>query len=138
MTKVTGINHITLSVTDLTRAIKFYTEVLGCHLHATWRNGAYLEAGTFWLCLSVDEYAKTEMIKEYTHIAFHVDPQDFEALSNKIIKSGATIWKENKSEGESLYFLDLDFHKLELHYSTLQDRLKACREKPYAEMIFFD
>jgi hypothetical protein len=47
------------------------------------------------------------------------------------------VWKTNKSEGASHYFLDPDGHKLELHVGSLAQRLAACRAKPYKGMVFF-
>lgn len=43
----------------------------------------------------------------------------------------------NTSEGDSLYFLDPNYHKLEIHASTLAARLRACQQRAYAGMIFF-
>nr|EKU2858816.1 hypothetical protein [Enterobacter roggenkampii] len=52
------------------------------------------------------------------------------------LQKSVTVWKQNKSEGASFYFLDPDGHKLELHVGSLAARLAACREKPYAGMVF--
>ena len=47
-----------------------------------------------------------------------------------------TVWKDNKSEGQSFYFLDPDGHKSELHVGDLASRLAQCRERPYSGMRF--
>ncbi|HBD80388.1 MAG TPA: hypothetical protein DC039_07090, partial [Leclercia adecarboxylata] len=72
----------------------------------------------------------------YLHYAFSVEPEHFYAVAQKLKYAGVTVWKENKSEGASFYFLDPDGHKLELHVGDLAARLAACREKPYAGMVF--
>lgn len=134
---ITGINHITLSVQALDKSLAFYVEILGCQLKARWQHGAYLLAGDLWLCLAWDQQTRTSPLPEYSHIAFHVHKNNFDALSKQIKNSGAIIWKQNSSEGDSLYFLDLDRHKLEIHSGTFQDRIAACRQSPYSGMIFF-
>jgi len=40
--------------------------------------GAYLLAGEFWLCLSIDEFTFSSPNQEYTHIAFSIPIQDFD------------------------------------------------------------
>jgi catechol 2,3-dioxygenase-like lactoylglutathione lyase family enzyme len=52
---------------------------------------------------------------DYTHYAFSIDENDFAAFVARLTQAGVTSWKENKSEGESFYFLDPDGHKLEAH-----------------------
>lgn len=127
MVKVRGINHITLAVRDLERAVDFYTRGLGLDLRKRWDSGAYLEAGDLWLCLSVDERTRTTPHPDYTHFAFDVAATDFDALVRQLQGCGAIEWKQNKSEGPSFYFLDPDGHKLEIHVGTLESRLAAMK-----------
>lgn len=122
MPSVSGLNHITLAVTDLDNSITFYREVLGFRLRAFWPDGAYLEAGSLWLCLALDKQALSRPHPDYTHLAFSVASSDFAELSEKL-RAVAPIWKQNRSEGNSLYVLDPDGHKLELHVGSLQSRL---------------
>ena len=122
MPSITGLNHVTLAVSDLPRSIAFYRDLLGCQLRAHWPDGAYLEAGSLWLCLSRYDRARAEPHPDYTHLAFSVAPADFAELGARV-RAACTIWKDNRSEGDSLYFLDPDGHKLELHVGSLQSRL---------------
>ncbi|HEX7854903.1 MAG TPA: VOC family protein [Sphingobium sp.] len=128
-TGVTGLNHITLAVADLDRSLAFYRDVLGCVVRAIWIDGAYLEAGTLWLCLSRDDEVRSSPHADYTHIAFSVSDADYGRLSDRVMTE-CTIWKNNKSEGASTYFLDPDGHKLEIHLGELKTRLSHYRENP--------
>jgi len=136
-----ALNHLTLSVSNLPASIAFWRDLLGLRLHAEWHTGAYLTCGDLWLCLSYDETRKfvppqSSDYTHYTHYAFSIDPEHFATFTQKLQDAGVTVWKENKSEGESFYFLDPDGHKLELHVGDLAARLAACQQQPYAGMVF--
>ncbi len=120
---ITGLNHITLTTKDVTKSFEFYKSILRFKPVCLWDNGAYFELkdGT-WFCLNYDE--NTASTLDYTHIAFSVSLGDFTKIRDIIIANGVTIFQENKSEGHSLYFLDPDGHKLELHVGNLQSRLE--------------
>jgi glutathione S-transferase fosA5 len=132
------INHVTLSIRDLERSFAFYRNVLGFRPLARWRRGAYLLAGeATWICLTLDDKTRTDVLPEYTHIAFSVAPDALAETARRIRGSGARDWQENTSEGDSVYFLDPDGHKLELHVGDWRSRLAACRARPYDDMVFF-
>jgi catechol 2,3-dioxygenase-like lactoylglutathione lyase family enzyme len=94
----------------------------------------YLCLGNLWFCLSADSVASLE---DYTHYAFSIRSEDFDVFANRLKTSGVTAWKINKSEGKSIYFLDPDGHKLEIHDGDLDSRLSECRKHPYGKMEFF-
>lgn len=125
---LTGLNHITIAVSDLECSLDFYINALGFKGHVKWKQGAYLSLGELWLCLSVD---KPDEKSDYSHIAFSISQQDFTDFSHKLIQLNIAQWKENKSEGESLYLLDPDGHKLEIHSGDLYSRLESIKHQPY-------
>ncbi len=126
-----GINHVTLAVSDLERSFAFYTAVVGLKPVAKWAGGAYLLAGGDWICLSLDVHTRTGPLPEYTHLAFSTGHAGFDERAATIRAHHVTIWKENRSEGASLYFLDPDGHKLELHAGDLHSRLAALATHAY-------
>ncbi|OHX21805.1 VOC family protein [Chromobacterium sphagni] len=133
--KLNGLNHLTLAVTDLDRSWCFYHAQLGAAPHARWARGGYLSLGGLWLCLALDDAASGG---GYTHYAFSVDQADFAAWKARLTDAGVPCWKDNRSEGDSFYFLDPDGHRLELHVGSLASRLAACRAQPYPAMVFYD
>lgn len=134
---LTGLNHLTLAVTDLPRSVSFYHDLLQLRLDATWDHGAYLSLPGLWLCLSLDPLCPSLPAAEYTHAAFTVGADDFAALVQRLRAADVAQWRDNRSEGASFYFLDPDGHKLEAHVGDLASRLQACRAKPYAGMQFY-
>ncbi|MHA7881383.1 MAG: fosfomycin resistance glutathione transferase [Saccharospirillum sp.] len=126
---LTGLNHITLAVNDLDRSLAFYVDVLGMKGQVRWDTGAYLSLGDVWFCLSCDAASPAQ---DYTHIALDIAEQDFAAFMQKLRAAGVAEWKQNKSEGDSVYFLDPDGHKFEAHCGSLQSRLAALKHKPYS------
>lgn len=124
--KISGLNHITLSVTNLAQSIEFYCQQLGFTLKASWSDGAYLEAGTLWLCLARQDDKIEQDANDYSHVALSIDKESFDNCADKLLQS-ARIWKTNTSEGQSLYFLDPDGHRLEIHVGDLKSRLDHYR-----------
>lgn len=135
--RVTGLNHLTLAVADVERSLRFYRDVLGFRPRALWPDGAYLAAGDLWLCLSRDEAARERPHADYTHVAFSVAAEHFDALSARV-RDEARIWRDNLSEGCSLYCLDPDGHKLEIHVGGLESRLAHYRAHPRPDRSLFD
>ena len=122
---INGMNHITLAVTDINKSFLFYKDILGLKPLCRWDKGAYFLVGDFWFCLNVDN--KREYNPCYTHYAFSVKSTNFPAMCQRIADAGVTVFKENTSPGDSLYFLDPDGHKLEIHVGNWQSRLAAKR-----------
>ena len=135
---IRGVNHVTLSVAEVGRSLAFYTGVLGCRAVARWPRGAYLRAGELWLALHADADTRDGPLPEYSHLAFDVAPANFAALAARVRASGATLFQDNTTEGDSLYFLDPDGHKLELHCGDLDSRLAAMRRTPWDGLELLD
>ena len=109
---------------DIEKSFHFYTSVLGLRPLVKWDKGAYFLVGeNFWFCLNVDSTRIENPC--YTHYAFSVSAENFDKMSQKILQSGARVFKENTSPGDSLYFLDPDSHRLEIHVGCWQDRIAA-------------
>ena len=108
---------------------------MGAKPLARWSRGAYLLAGDVWLCLALDEQTRSAPAPEYSHIAFSVSAVGFDDAAARIRASGAAIWQENRSEGASLYFLDPDGHKLEIHAGDWRTRLAAMKLDPWEPNI---
>ena len=126
---ISGINHLTITVSNLEVSLEFYSNLLGLQAEVCWDNGAYLSGPGIWLCLNKGD---AKPAQDYSHIAFSVEAEHFEALQEKITATGFGIWQENTSEGDSVYFLDPDGHKLEIHCGGLIQRLESLKQKPYS------
>jgi predicted nucleotidyltransferase len=126
ITAIHSVNHITLAVRDIGISFKFYKDVLGLQPLCRWDKGAYFLAGDVWFCLNLDTTYQKNI--SCTHYAFSVSSEDFEILSQRIIQSGTTPFKENTSPGASFYFLDPDLHKLEIHVGDWQSRVQAKKQ----------
>ena len=81
---LSGLNHITIAVSNLNTSLDFYCGLLGFELWVTWDKGAYLTLGEIWLCLSLGEVSPSS---DYSHIAFSVAAEDFTTFSKTILDS---------------------------------------------------
>ena len=118
---INGINHITLAVKDIEESFEFYTEVLGLKKIMKSNVSGYAVAGTTWIAFQEDAVSARD---DDSHIAFNVKQKDYDKVINKLKEYGVQEWKENSSEGASYYFLDPSGNKLEIHYSTLENRIQ--------------
>lgn len=134
---LTGLNHLTLAVSDLPRSLGFYHSLLQLRLDASWDAGAYLSLPGLWLCLSLDPQRDVSAAADYTHYAFSLGAADFAPFVQRLRDAGVREWRDNRSEGASFYFLDPDGHQLEAHVGDLASRLLACRQLPYPGMRFY-
>lgn len=123
-----GLNHLTLSVSNLDVSIEFYCDLLGFQGEVRWNTGAYLSYGNCWLCLSL---GKAKPSQDYTHFAFTYDSAVMSHVQQKVAFKAVRQWQSNSSEGDSLYIEDPDGHKLELHSGSLASRLDSLKVKPY-------
>ncbi|XOV81112.1 MAG: hypothetical protein ACFHVJ_09210 [Aestuariibacter sp.] len=74
-------------------------------LHARWDKGAYLTLGDLWYCLIL---GNTSPGDNYSHIAFDIESDQFDAFASKLKAKGIRQWQKNSSEGHSIYILDPD------------------------------
>jgi catechol 2,3-dioxygenase-like lactoylglutathione lyase family enzyme len=119
---INGINHITISVKNIDSAFLFYKNVLNLKPVMKSNRSAYFFAGKIWLALDQREtYIASE---NYSHICFNVPKRHFKYFVEKIKENTITEWQENQTEGDSLYLLDDSGNKLEIHFSTLKERMK--------------
>lgn len=131
---LTGLNHITIAVNNLDRSLSFYTERLGLKPYVRWDKGAYLSLGDIWFCLSCD---KAKPSQDYSHIAFSIAAADFDTMCVKLRAMNIVEWQQNHSEGCSLYILDPDGHKLEIHCGSLASRLAYLKTHPLKGIRWF-
>ena len=73
----------------------------------------------------------------YTHLAFTIATDDFAIWRSRLAAAQIPQWKENTSEGDSLYILDPDGHKLELHVGDWRSRLASAKAAPFEETMTF-
>jgi len=130
---ITGFNHLTLTVSNLKNSLEFYQHLLGFDLKVTWDKGAYLTANDFWLCLNLGDPQPAQC---YTHYAFSVSQADLTEFRKRLLEHPLPSWQDNHSEGDSLYLLDPDGHRLELHVGNLESRLKSLVQKPYSGLVW--
>jgi len=131
--KLSAINHITFSVSDLNRSIAFYKDALGADLLVTGRKLAYFELGGVWIALNVEEsIPRSEIYQSYTHIAFTVTSDELQAWEERLRGAGISLEvsrPRHPRDGESVYFRDPDGHLLELHTGSLEQRMSYYRDE---------
>jgi len=138
---VKGVNHLTYSVSNLDKSIKFYQDVFNAKLLVKGKRTAYLDLNGMWLALILEQdIPRHEISQSYTHIAFTIENDDFHNVYDNLEKLGVKILTgrpRDERDKKSVYFTDPDGHKFEFHTGTLQDRL-AYYKQDKSHMQFYD
>ncbi len=127
---VDGFSHVTINVGDVAVSLRFYVDVLGMRVAHRGDHDAYLEWGTAWVCLQErDEVTMREAARGVDHVAFHMSAEDFPAAVSLLQSAGIPIVRGpvRRGIGWSINFLDPDGTQLELHTSTLAERMTVWR-----------
>jgi len=123
---VAGLDHLVLRVADLDRAIRFYGDVLGCHVERRLDQPklVQLRAGTSMIDLvpggggaaRSDEAATG---RNLDHFAVRISTFDFQALADHLRRHGVAVGEVRRrygaeGYGSSLYITDPDGNVVEL------------------------
>ena len=127
--QLTGINHFALNVSNMDRALKFYTEILGFPVLMRTQTQAGLQhvevdAGNVAIALfempelDLEAAHKTMTEDGYLHFAFSAPYDRLETILQALKDSGVEMDGEPRDwgEGVSIYFHDPDGHQLEIHF----------------------
>ncbi|WP_339218479.1 VOC family protein [Paenibacillus sp. FSL H8-0332] len=129
--KVTGFSHITLQVRDLKTSLEFYHGILGMNVRHHGRIDAYLEWGSAWVCLveRTEAGQQPSGFAGMDHVAFYIAEDDFEEAVAILNKHHIEFVRGpvQRGTGWSVNFLDPDGIQLELHTSTLDERMQVWR-----------
>src|SRR5262245_45305812 len=112
--QASGIDYIVLHVTDLERAKKFYSEVLGMVPYRQNDTQVFLHAGQQGVALFTRRGdAPLHAGHDLNHLALNVATGTYEALKAELEKHGVAV-SGRPGEDRCIYFQDPDGHRLQL------------------------
>lgn len=123
---IKGFSHITINVSSLTTALPFYEEILKMRVAHRGTHDAYLEWGDAWICLQDGGVRPTVSCRTgVDHVAFYIDAIDFPMALERLRQAQVPVVRGplQRGLGWSINFLDPDGTQLELHTSTLAERM---------------
>ena len=114
MIEASGIDHIVLHVSDVQRAKKFYTDVLGMTPYRESERQIFLHAGTQGVAL-FKKQGDTPLTtgNDLNHLALTVTTGTYETLKGELEKHGVAV-TGRPGEDHCIYFRDPDGHRLQL------------------------
>src|SRR5206468_10984153 len=110
MIQATGIDHLVLHVSDVSRARKFYTDVLGMTVYYETDGQMFLHAGQQGVAL-FKKHGETPLTtgNDLNHLALNVAAGTYEALKADLEKHGVVV-SGRPGEDRCIYFSDPDGH----------------------------
>ncbi len=121
MLKIEGVLHFTISVKNLDRSEKFYTEILGLKKIARTDRIVFMRAGDEYFNLTYAENPITLNAagRHEIHSAFRVTPQAYDEALKMLPANGVEIFKEEDRRagvfvGRSAYIRDPDGNVIEI------------------------
>lgn len=137
---IRSINHICYSVSNLNESIYFYKDILCGDLLLIGETTAYFDIGGLWVALNEEkDISRNEIQYSYTHTAFTIDESEYNSWYRWLKKNNVNILEgrtRDVRDKKSIYFIDPDGHKLELHTGTLENRMNYYKDtKPH--MVFY-
>lgn len=114
MIQTSGIDHIVLHVSDVERAKKFYTEVLGMTAYRENERQVFLHAGRQGVAL-FKKQGETPLTtgNDLNHLALSVTTGTYETLKAGLEQRGVAV-SGRPGEDRCIYFQDPDGHRLQL------------------------
>ena len=114
MVQANGIDHIVLHVQDVSRAKKFYTELLGMTVYRENDRQVFLHAGQQGVALFKKQGdAPLTTGNDMNHLALNVASGTYETLKGELEKYGVAV-HGRPGEDRCIYFEDPDGHRLQL------------------------
>lgn len=121
---IKGIDHVAIAVTDMDRAIEFYSEILGLKVHhdgrkegASKKSFLGTKSATLVALTEVHNRGKGKgFVEGVSHVAFSVDDAE---KTSKVLKERGVEFIEEKADkdgkGKAYHFLDPDGLELEIY-----------------------
>jgi len=114
MIQATGIDHLVLHVSDVSRAKKFYTDVLGMTVYRENDRQVFLHAGAQGVALFKKQGDSSLTTgNDLNHLALNVESGSYEALKADLEKHGVAV-SGRPGDDRCIYFSDPDGHRLQL------------------------
>jgi catechol 2,3-dioxygenase-like lactoylglutathione lyase family enzyme len=122
MFEIDALDHVALSVRDVSRSTQWYAEVLGFkHLHQDKWNGIPVFVGNdaaaialFPASEEVGSASGDRTAVRTLHFAFRTDRENFSRAQDELKKRAIPFEFEDHEISHSIYFPDPDGHKIEI------------------------
>jgi catechol 2,3-dioxygenase-like lactoylglutathione lyase family enzyme len=116
MIQASGIDHVVLHVSDVERATKFYTEILGMTVYRQSDRQVFLHAGQQGVAL-FEKRDDTPLTSghELNHLALNVATGTYDTLKAELEKHGVVV-SGRPGDDRCIYFRDPDGHRLQLTF----------------------